>query len=102
MKTLFTYILLGAFILLIVPRELVHHHDHDLNVSTEIPTDDHGVSIDQEHCFACEFTFDETPTPLSFQFKLYEVTYQNFIETKYNLYASSEFDSFALRGPPII
>ena len=100
MKNLLTYLLLGAFVLLILPRELVH--DHDINSSCEIPTDEHNDSVNHANCFACEFTLDEAPKPLCFQFKLDNVYCQNFVESKYNLYASSKFDSFALRGPPII
>jgi hypothetical protein len=100
-----TYLLLGSLIVLSVPRDLVHHHDHDTeheHHSEDSSMEDSDASIDQGHCFACEFDFDEAPEPMSFQFKLAEVAYQNFIETKLNLFASSEFDLFSLRGPPIV
>jgi len=82
----------------------VHECDHDSSAHHDSSHSDSSdlLSFDQDDCFACEFQLDVAPTALALSLKLAEQAYSQFVESKLNLYASSEFDLFSLRGPPII
>lgn len=108
MKRFIAYLVLFSLVVLNVPRELVHSHEHHSEIEHAIDHDndhDHDSetpSFEEGDCFACEFDFDEAPQPFTFSFKLAAVQYGAFVETKLNLHANSEFDLFTLRGPPSI
>ena len=114
-KQIIAFSILFCLVFLNVPRGLVHDCDHNSSIhhdSSDHDTSDHDdsshsdsenqLSFEQDDCFTCEFQLDIAPTPFALSLKLADQHYAQFVETKLNLYASSEFDLFSLRGPPII
>lgn len=91
------YALLLSFFVVLSPRELWHDCDehHKVHVNNE-------VHLEQKDCFACEFDLGIISVPYLHFFSFEKQIFLKFDITRIPFFHVKEFDSFLLRGPPII
>lgn len=99
MKKQISYVILVCLVLISIPRDVLHNHEHHDEISH---SDSDGVHFEEGHCFVCAFTLDESPAPVSFNFGAAKINYAQFNEARLSMYAPGKFNQFTHRGPPAI